>query len=182
MSPDKSNVRRTSPFWIAPETRLTELTRRDSWQCGTSNADIDQDDVSLAGVLQVAVGRAVTLLLFHPSVRAFHIQLAKRTSRTSTNVASHLLSFYQLQKIYSPCATRWFGSHCLQSGAWASPLFPTRVPSCQQYPVLVKIASHSVPYQQNCYVGIGFLKFSPCPFIGVNKIIKWLFVFEKILE
>ena len=31
---------------------------------GTSHADIDQDDVSLAGVLQDAVGRAVCL--FHP--------------------------------------------------------------------------------------------------------------------
>ncbi len=37
---------------------------------GTSHADIDQDNVSLAGVLQGAVGRAVLTLLFHPSVRA----------------------------------------------------------------------------------------------------------------
>ena len=55
---------------------------------------------------------------------AFHNQLAKRTLRTSTNVDSHLLSFYQLQKLSAPCATRWFGSHCLQSGAWASSLLP----------------------------------------------------------
>ena len=38
------------------ETRLTEVTRRDSW---SSHADIDQDDVSLAGVLEASVGRAV---------------------------------------------------------------------------------------------------------------------------
>ena len=75
---------------------------------------------------------------------AFHIQLAKRTLRTSTNVASHLFSFYQLQKVSSPCATTWYGLHCLQSGAWARSLLPTGVLSCQQYPVLVKIASHSV--------------------------------------
>ena len=39
---------------------------------GTSHADIDQDDVSLAGsgVLQGSVGRAVLIILFHPSVRA----------------------------------------------------------------------------------------------------------------
>ena len=36
-------------------------SRRDSWQCGTSHADTDEDDdiVSLAGVLQDAVGHAV---------------------------------------------------------------------------------------------------------------------------
>ena len=27
-----------------------------------------------------------------------------------------------------------------------------------------------------------FLKFSLCPFIGLIKIMKWLFVFEKIIE
>ena len=46
---------------------------------------------------------------------AFHIQPAKRTLISNTKVASHLLSFYQ--------------SHCLQSGAWASPLLPTGVPT-----------------------------------------------------
>ena len=35
-------------------------SRRDSWQCGTSHAE--EDDVSLAGVLQDAVGRAVCCL------------------------------------------------------------------------------------------------------------------------
>ena len=34
-------------------------SQRDSWQCGTSQTDIDEDDVSLADVLQDAVGRAV---------------------------------------------------------------------------------------------------------------------------
>ena len=39
---------------------------------GTSHADIDQDDVSLAGsgVLQGSVGRAVLTVLFHTRVRA----------------------------------------------------------------------------------------------------------------
>ena len=41
-----------------------------------------------------------------------YIQPAKWTLRTITKVASHPLSFYQLQKLSSPCATRWFGSHC----------------------------------------------------------------------
>ena len=54
---------------------------------------------------------------------AFHIQPAKRTLRTSTNVATDVLSF-------------WFCSHRLQSGAWASPLLPTVVHWCQQYPNL----------------------------------------------
>ena len=34
-------------------------SRSDSWQCGTSNEDTDEDDVPLAGVLQDAVGHAV---------------------------------------------------------------------------------------------------------------------------
>ena len=34
-------------------------SRKDSWQSGTSHADTDEDDVSLAGVLQDAVGRTV---------------------------------------------------------------------------------------------------------------------------
>ena len=65
MSLDKSNtcpymvIRRTSPFFDF-NLKLGLLTsRRDSWQCGTSNADTDEADVSLAGVLQDAVGCAV---------------------------------------------------------------------------------------------------------------------------
>ena len=63
---------------------------------------------------------------------AFHIQPAKQTLRMSTKVAfpdfppTH---FYQLQKLPSPCATRWFGLLCLHSRAWTSPLSPTGVPS-----------------------------------------------------
>ena len=43
-------IRRTCQF-LQLATRLTEVTRR--------HADIDQEDVSLAGVLQGAVGSAV---------------------------------------------------------------------------------------------------------------------------
>ena len=148
---------------------------------GTSHADIDQDDASLAGVLQGAVGRTVCYCLTtvlsgccwaiiqgfpsrdavsNPSAScgrsfcasairllgsmvvtflrgrlwlvgacAFDIQMAKQTLHRSTNVASHLLSFYQLQKLSSPRMTTWFGSHCLQSGIWASPLLPIGVPT-----------------------------------------------------
>ena len=37
-------------------------SRRDSWQSGRSHADTDEDDVSLAGELQDAVGRTVCLV------------------------------------------------------------------------------------------------------------------------
>ena len=139
---------------------------------GTSHRDIDQDDVSLAGMLQGAwCSWSCSLLLFHPSVRAsllndntgtrrrfsntsasrgqvdavfapvqigfyaqswsyfsgvdfgrsehvlFIFNWQNELMRSSTNVASHLLSLnYKLQTLSSPCATRWFGSQCLQSG------------------------------------------------------------------
>ena len=59
ISPDMSNVR----AWLSGghvhflqlATRLTEVTRRHA----PSRHTVDQDDVSLAGVLQGAVGRAV---------------------------------------------------------------------------------------------------------------------------
>ena len=38
---------------------FTEVTKRDSWQCGTSHAATHEDDVSLAGVLHDAFGCAV---------------------------------------------------------------------------------------------------------------------------
>ena len=63
----------------------------------------------------------------------FHIQPAKRTLRMTAKVTgrrrSLLLSFYQLQKLSSPCATRWFGLHCLLNSTWTSPLIPTGVSS-----------------------------------------------------
>ena len=62
MCPDKSNVRtwlsgeQVHFFIVGPNLKLGLLkSRRDSWQCGTSHADTDDDDVSLAGVLQDAV-------------------------------------------------------------------------------------------------------------------------------
>ena len=134
-------IRRTSPFLLQLETRLTEINLQEE-TVGTSHADIDrQDDVSLAGMLQGALvaGRAVcycftpvftpflgdntwfsnlsashgrsfcvssnrfpgsTLVIFLRGrlwlvgACACHIQPAKPTLRTSTKVASHLLSFY----------------------------------------------------------------------------------------
>ena len=66
MYPDKSNVRTwlsggTSQFFDCNLKFGLLKSRRDSWQCGTSHVDAvtDEDDVSLAGVLQGAVGRAV---------------------------------------------------------------------------------------------------------------------------
>ena len=44
-------------------------------------------------------------------------------------------------------------------------------------PTVTNYFSESHIDQQNCYMGLRFLKFSPCPFIGVNKTMKWLFVF-----
>ena len=51
---------------------------------------------------------------------AFHIQPAKRTLRLSAKlpVGAAPPTFV----LPSPCATRWFGLHCLQSSTWASPL------------------------------------------------------------
>ena len=143
-----------SIFLLQLETRLTEVTRRDSWHVPCRHRS--RRCLSCWGAARCSWSRS--LLLFHPSVRApllgdntqfsdssvsrgrsfctisnrilrsmlvmflwgklwpvgecaFHIQLAKRTLRTSTMVASHLLSYYQLQKLSSPRATRWFGSH-----------------------------------------------------------------------
>ena len=76
---------------------------------------------------------------------AFHIQPAKRSLRMSTKLAFLPTFVLPLQKLSSLCATRWFGSHCLQSGAWASLLLP--VQGCQHYPVLVKTASQTVGHQ-----------------------------------
>ena len=59
---------------------------------------------------------------------AFHIQPSKRTLRMSTKLAFVYRS-YQLQKLPSPCATRWFGLHSLESRAWASSLLPIGVSS-----------------------------------------------------
>ena len=53
---------------------------------------------------------------------------------------TYLLSFYQFNKLFPPCATGCFGLHCLQSSDWTSQLFHTGVPSVI---MLVKIASHS---------------------------------------
>ena len=50
-------IRRTSPFFDRNLKLGLLKSRRDSWQCGTSHADTDEDDVSLAGGLQDAVGR-----------------------------------------------------------------------------------------------------------------------------
>ena len=52
-------IRQTSQFFDRNLKLGLLKSRRDSWQCGTSNADTVEDDVSLAGVLHVAVGRAV---------------------------------------------------------------------------------------------------------------------------
>ena len=46
----------------------------------------------------------------------FHIQPAKRTLRMSTFILPELC-----RKCPPPCATIWFGSQCLQSGAPAAP-------------------------------------------------------------
>ena len=57
--PDKSNVgTRLSGGQVNLKLGLVK-SRKDSWQSGTSHADTDEDDVSLAGVLQDAVGRTV---------------------------------------------------------------------------------------------------------------------------
>ena len=50
-------IRRTSPFFYC-NLKLGLLKLQEE-TAGTSHADIDQDNVSLAGVLQGAVGRAV---------------------------------------------------------------------------------------------------------------------------
>ena len=99
--------------------------------CGSSNRLLGSLLVMFLGARHWQVGACV-----------FHIQPAKRTLRMSTKLAflPRLLSFYQLQKLFPPCATGRFGWHCLQSSDWTSPLFPTGVPSVI---VLVKIASHS---------------------------------------
>ena len=46
-------IRRTSQFFDCNLKLGLLKLRRDSWQCGTSHADTDEDDVSLAGVLQM---------------------------------------------------------------------------------------------------------------------------------
>ena len=58
-------IRRTSPFYCNLKLGLLK-SRRDSYQCGTSHVDTDDDDVSLAGVLQDAVGRAVSVWCVFP--------------------------------------------------------------------------------------------------------------------
>ena len=103
---------------------------------------------------------------------------------------NHLLLFYQLQKLPSPCATRWFGSHCLQSGAWASPLLPTGVPSGSELVNKIVIKSGTawadVRLSDIRLTLETFLKLStewPYIFKGhLNKIRKWLFIFENIIE
>ena len=53
-------IRRTSPFFYCNlKLGLLELQELQEETVGSSHADIDQDDVSLAGVLQGSVGRAV---------------------------------------------------------------------------------------------------------------------------
>ena len=54
-------IRRTSPFFDCNLKLGLLKSRRDSWQCGTSQADTDEADVSLAGVMQDAVGWAVAV-------------------------------------------------------------------------------------------------------------------------
>ena len=58
-------IRRTSQFFYC-NLKLSLLKLQEE-TAGTFHAAIDQDDVSLAGVLQGAVGRH-GLLLFHPVV------------------------------------------------------------------------------------------------------------------
>ena len=52
-------IRRTSQFFDCNLKLGLLKSRRDNWQCGTSHGDTDEDDVSLAGVLQDAVGCVV---------------------------------------------------------------------------------------------------------------------------
>ena len=52
-------IRRSSIFFDSNLKLGLLMSRRDHWQCGTSHADTDENDVSLAGVLQDAVGRVV---------------------------------------------------------------------------------------------------------------------------
>ena len=54
-------IQRTSQFFYCNLKLGLLESRRDSWQCGMSHADTDEDGVPLAGVLQDAVGRAVGL-------------------------------------------------------------------------------------------------------------------------
>ena len=55
-------IQRTSQFFYCNLKLGLLKSRRDSWQCGTSHAETDEDGVPLAGVLQDAVGRAVCCL------------------------------------------------------------------------------------------------------------------------
>ena len=74
---------------------------------------------------------------------AFHIKPAKRTLRMSTKLAFLPTFVLPVAEIVPLCATGCFGWHCLQSGDWTSPLFPTGVPSVMiSVIMLVKIASH----------------------------------------
>ena len=51
-------IRQTCQFFDCNLKLGLPKSQKDSWQSGMSHADTDEDDVSLAGVLQDAVGRS----------------------------------------------------------------------------------------------------------------------------